>query len=238
MTLIRDLVYAPEHGARGLLDVHQPEVSPAPVVVVYHGGGLVALRKERMDGLCAGLCRAGFGVVNAAYRLLGDAPFPAPVEDALRAAQWVVETDHEALSGLDRSRLAVLGASAGGYLAVAVGCLLGAPTVRGIVDISGPVTPRPQAAGLTSRLAAAPVDLVTAAAPPVLTVHSRNDELVPPAQAELLLARYAAVGARAEAYWFDGPGEQHGIWRTEGPPPLLFGDLEQGIVTFLRDVLR
>ena len=50
--LERDLVYAPEHGERGKLDLHLPDgpencrAAGCRTVIVIHGGGLQALSKE------------------------------------------------------------------------------------------------------------------------------------------------------------------------------------------------
>lgn len=241
MAVIADVAYAPEHGRFGLLDLVLPsDREGSPVVIIYHGGGLRALRKERMTHVAEFIARCGYVAVNANYRLLPDAEFPAPVEDALRVVEWVQARSHERLASADASRLAVLGASAGGYLALMVGLRLGCERVRAMVSISGPST-RVRAAAMTNAqdtsLFAAPLDLVTANAPPLLAVHSRNDELVLPSESHAIVNRIRAVGKRAELYEFDGPGRQHGIWRDDRDPPYLFEHIEARLKRFLGAVL-
>lgn len=236
MTILRDIAYEPEQGQRGLLDLWLPDkAAGAPIVVVMHGGGFQAMSKERMDGVARFLAREGYAAVNINYRLLPQHPFPAPIEDGLKACEWVLAGGPPALATLDRSRFAVLGASAGGYMALAVGMLLGRSKVRGIVDISGPVRRR-EGSG-DSPLAVPPIELASSEAPPVLCLHSRADEVVAPEHSIEMVRRLQDLGARAELYLYDGPGRQHGIWREEVPSPELLPHLEATIVRFLGELL-
>ncbi|MGQ9731764.1 MAG: alpha/beta hydrolase [Candidatus Zipacnadales bacterium] len=236
MNVIRDIPYRPEYGQYGLLDVWRPDgESPnTPIVVVMHGGGFHALSKERMDNVAHFLVHEGYAAVNINYRLLPVHPFPAPIEDGLAACEWVLTSSHIALTALDRSRLAVLGASAGGYMALAVGMVLGVHRVCGIVDLSGPV--RRRDATKDCRLARSPLELASATTPPVLCVHSRNDRLVPPEHSLELAHTLQGLGVQVELFLFDGVGEQHGIWREEAASPRLLPHIEQTIGTFLKKV--
>jgi len=236
MHTTRDVPYRPAHGRRGLLDIWLPDsAGGAPVAVVMHGGGFQALSKERMDSVACFLAREGFAAVNVNYRLLPEHPFPAPIEDGLAACEWVLAGSHPALRPLDRARLAVLGGSAGGYMALAVGMLLGREKVRAIVDISGPVRRRQEAG--ESRLSTPPLELASADAPPVLCIHSRPDTIVPVEDSMEMAERLQSLGAHAELYLYDGPDRQHGIWREEALSPELLPHLEAEIVRFLRQTL-
>ena len=87
-----------------------------PVLVFYHGGGYIACGIESHDRLCHRLARlAGCAIVSVEYRLAPEHVFPAAVDDALTALRWVAA--HGANHGLDTSRIAVGGDSAGGTLA-------------------------------------------------------------------------------------------------------------------------
>jgi acetyl esterase/lipase len=241
----RNIAYAPEHGTRGLLDLYLPRgAASRPTVIVLHGGGLQALNKERMDGVAAFLAEQGWAVANVNYRLLPDHPFPAPLLDVLRAIRWVRETDRPDLGGLDRSRVALLGASAGGYLAMMAGLLCKPGQVRSTVSISGPSlrsyaaegdrAQRVHAEGLDPRLFSAPIDLVRPGAPPLLCTHSRIDTVVGVEHSQAILQRMVEVGCQAELYLYKGHNELHGIWRNSRPPLRLVEHIEIKIAAFLR----
>lgn len=89
------------------------------LTVFYHGGGWVIGTIETHDGTCRALAReSGAAVLSVGYRLAPEAPFPAPLDDCFEALVWA--RDNAAKLGVDGSRLAVAGDSAGGNLAAAV----------------------------------------------------------------------------------------------------------------------
>jgi acetyl esterase/lipase len=237
-----DVAYAPAHGRRGMLDIHLPDGGRhLPVVMVIHGGGLTSLSKERMRNVCTFIVEQGWAAVNVNYRLLPDNPFPAPLADVLDAFKWVRETDEADLARQDRGRVAVLGASAGGYLVAMMGMLLGKKALRSVVDISGLSTRRRTdeiPAGYDGRWSKAPVELVHADAPPFLCVHSRRDGVVAFSESEKLVEALRKAGASAELYSFAGPDNLHGIWcEQDAPAPRLLPELEDVIAAFLRKTL-
>ena len=97
--------------------VYRPtENAAAPVVVFFHGGGMVIGSMDAYDGVCRLIADAsGAVVVNVDYRLAPEHRFPAQVDDAWSATCWVAENTNE--FGADPARVIVAGDSAGGNLA-------------------------------------------------------------------------------------------------------------------------
>lgn len=89
---------------------------PLPVLVYFHGGGWVVGDLDTQDMICRGLCHgAGCLVVSVDYRLAPEHRFPAAVDDAYAAVQWV--SCHAAEIGGNPARIGVGGDSAGAVLA-------------------------------------------------------------------------------------------------------------------------
>lgn len=90
-----------------------------PAYIDFHGGGFVIGNLESDLGFCQNIAHhVGCAVVNVDYRLAPDYPHPTPAMDSFDALKWVVA--HARELGIDASRLAVGGFSAGGCLAAAV----------------------------------------------------------------------------------------------------------------------
>ena len=88
-----------------------------PVLLYLHGGGFVIGGLDTHDSLCRQLAlRSGGAVLALDYRLAPEHRFPTAVDDAWAAMHWLAGGGAQAL-GLDGTRLAVGGDSAGGTLA-------------------------------------------------------------------------------------------------------------------------
>jgi acetyl esterase/lipase len=98
-------LYRPAHAA-----------SPAPALYWVHGGGLVMGSVAMDEDSCAAVADdLGIVVASVEYRLAPEHPYPAPLEDCYAGLRWLAAEADDL--GLDRGRLAIGGASAGGGLA-------------------------------------------------------------------------------------------------------------------------
>jgi acetyl esterase len=115
------------------LRLYRPAAAgPAPAIVYYHGGGHVIGSLETHDFVARNLCGGTQALVASVdYRMGPEHKFPAAVDDAYAALQWV-HANAKSL-GTDPDRIGVHGDSAGANLA-AVAALLardaGGPGLR------------------------------------------------------------------------------------------------------------
>jgi Esterase/lipase len=103
-----------------LARVYYPsENTNLPVLVYFHGGGWVIANLDVYEPSCRALCNAADCiVVSVAYRQAPEHKFPAAVDDAYAATQWVM--NNAVQLGGDPTRIGIAGESAGGNLATVV----------------------------------------------------------------------------------------------------------------------
>jgi len=156
-----DIAYGDSDAQR--LDLYRPPVmAPARLVVWVHGGAWMRGDKaNQLDDKIALFTSAGWAFASVNYRLSPDPPsddpgrivHPAHVEDVARALHWLHANADEL--GLDSTRIAVLGHSAGAHLAalVALDAHLFAPALRciGSFDTEAYDVPRALAAASTQQ---------------------------------------------------------------------------------------
>ena len=98
--------------------LYAPSAARLPVLLYLHGGGFTIGNLETHDSLCRQLAlHSGAAVVALDYRLAPEHRFPTAVDDCWAALQSLAHADTAARLGLDTTRLAVGGDSAGGTLA-------------------------------------------------------------------------------------------------------------------------
>jgi acetyl esterase/lipase len=108
----------PDQALHLRLYVPEAAASPGPGLIYLHGGGLVAGSVDSHDAIARSLALAGHcRVVSVDYRLAPEHRFPAAIEDACAAADWIL--GHPAAYGLIPGRIGICGDSAGATLAIA-----------------------------------------------------------------------------------------------------------------------
>lgn len=118
------------------VDVHATDDSrPHPIIIWLHGGALIMGNRSLPDRYRDIYLNGGYTVVSVDYRLAPEAKLPAIVEDLKDACRWVRE-EGPGLFNADAQRMAVIGHSAGGYLALMAGLVV-KPPPRALVSFYG-----------------------------------------------------------------------------------------------------
>jgi len=134
-------------GPKGSVDVVivRPAGSngPLPAVMYFHGGGWVFGSFETHEHVARTLAHgSNAAVVFVEYSLSPEARYPIANEEAYAATKWIAE--HGAQIGIDPSRIALVGDSAGGNMAAVVSLLA---KQRGGPNISAQVMLYPATGG-------------------------------------------------------------------------------------------
>jgi acetyl esterase/lipase len=199
MKVVKDLRYDDSTGSDpklNALDLYLPAGKQnVPLVFYVHGGGWRAGDKGNVTPLVNLFGRMGVGLASINYRLAPQVKHPGQIEDVARAFGWIYKNASQ--YGIDRERIVIAGASAGGHLvallalnpeylskeSVPSSAIKGVASVSGIYDLAAwpePVmipTRKEQAFGLDPAVLreASPSTYVTAKAPPFLITFTDWD---------------------------------------------------------------
>jgi acetyl esterase/lipase len=187
-------------------------------VLLIHGGAWVRGDRTQLRGYGILLGRIGYTSVACEYRLAPGAKWPAQLDDARTALDWV--RSHARDLGIDSDRIAVQGNSAGAHIA-----LMLAATVPGIAACMAIYAPadlglRAQVPATEGRVnpvplllermdpealrEASPTSYASASFPPTMLIHGNADEIVPVANSFRMYDALIAAGAKAELHIFEG----------------------------------
>jgi len=118
-------------------DVYRPGGSQIrPAVMLIHGGAMIFNSREWVNPIqVERYLQAGCVVVSIDYRLAPETKLPAIVQDVKDAYRWMREKGPK-LFRIDAGRIAVVGDSAGGFLALMSGFCLNPPP-KAVVSFYG-----------------------------------------------------------------------------------------------------
>jgi dipeptidyl aminopeptidase/acylaminoacyl peptidase len=206
-----------------------------PLIVQSHGGPTSHVTPAPDHEFIFWTSR-GFGVVDVNYR--GSSGFGRAYRDRLQGTWGVVDTEDCVAAALylaeqgeaDRERLTIRGGSAGGYATL---CALvfhdefaACASYDGVADtetlardthkfearyLDGLIGPYPERADLYRERS--PINFIERLSAPVILFQGLEDEVVPPNQAEAMVAALAAKGIPHAYLAFEG--EQHGFRKAE-----------------------
>ncbi|WP_435016443.1 alpha/beta fold hydrolase [Tundrisphaera sp. TA3] len=243
-----DITYATAGGEALRLDLARPQSGdgPFPLVVCIHGGGWQAGSKADFRTAAFGLAQQGFAAASVQYRLAPRHPFPAQYDDVKAAVAALRERAKE--WKIDPDRVAVLGGSAGGHLALMLATdpalkIKAAVSLAGPTDLTrsfpeetdrivrtliGPDAPDPAEA----RRLASPIRRVGPGVAPILMIHGDQDEIVPYDQSTTMRDAYRGAGLDAELLTIRGGKHGGGGSAEDGASAILKA------VEFLRSHLK
>ncbi|MFD4706462.1 alpha/beta hydrolase [Gottfriedia sp. NPDC058432] len=116
-------------------DFYETNRENAPVVIYIHGGGLIwGTREDIANEMIQLYTSNGFSVFSIDYRLAPESKLPDILEDIQDALLWIVTEGPNHFS-IDPKKIAVIGGSAGGFLALCTGTFKLKP--RAIVSFYG-----------------------------------------------------------------------------------------------------
>ena len=114
MKLVENIFYTDLKHHQQTLDIYLPEEKTFPVLIYFHGGGIVSGDKTNgKDTYIKALVEKGIAVISANYRMYPDAKYPDFIYDAASAVAWTMRNISE--YG-EAQAFFVGGSSAGGYL--------------------------------------------------------------------------------------------------------------------------
>ena len=232
--MIPDVEYGRVGDRPLLLDVYLPKNldKPVPGLMFIHGGGWKNGGKKDYKYYCVRFAARGYVVVSISYRLIGEAVFPACVQDAKCAVRWMRANADK--YKIDPDRIAAIGGSAGGHLSMMLGYSAGVPELEGngghaefssavnaVVDLYGPVDiTLPEHRGNPTVLGffggktydeipdqyklASPWFHLDPKDPPTLILHGTIDTIVPVSQSDILNAKLKELGVPVTYDRLDG----------------------------------
>lgn len=216
-------------------DVQGPDGEHPPLVVMIHGGPTSAARNVLALAKQFWTSR-GFAVVDVNYG--GSTGYGRPFRELLQGRWGIVDVEdavaaaeHLAGEGLvDGDQLAIRGGSAGGFTTLAALCFhhvfKAGASHYGVADLSTLAADTHKFEsryldGLVGRYpedeatydARSPIAHTDGFSAPLIVLQGSEDEVVPPNQAEMIVAALAAKGIPHAYLLFEG--EQHGFRKAE-----------------------
>ena len=237
----REIAFLPDNRPEKA-DLYLPALdsgsSPTPVLLIIHGGGWVAGRKDspREVALATTLAERGFAAMSVNYKL--GAPdgsvrcWPQNLHDCKTAVRWL--RAHCKRLNVDPDNIGVIGLSSGGHLA----CLTGFTQpqdglepqgpyedefsdVKCVVNFYGPIdTSKHEDIGILGKTRQeapwmyrqfSPLSHLDKSDPPVLIIHGEEDKVVEVQHAKILSDALTRFGVEHELEIIPGAGHGFGI---------------------------
>jgi acetyl esterase/lipase len=224
----------------------QEKAGRLPLILWLCGGGWTEMDRNIWLPELVWFAKQGYAVAAADYSTFYRTRFPEQIEDIKLAIRFLKA--HAEEFNIDGGKIAVMGESAGGYLAALAGLTSKAGTYNtgeykeysSEIQAAIPWYPPARLLAMHDSLKGAtlPPDikdypdltkLASAAAPPFLILHGNGDTLVPVSQGEMLHDALEKAGAKADLTIIQGAGH--------GDSAFIQEDVKKIILGFLREAL-
>jgi len=215
------------------LPAHRSIHSTKSIVLIHGGGWNSGSKKDFVAYIDSFKTRMpDYAIFNLNYRLVnGSNLFPTQEHDVKTAIDFIVTNSAE--YHVNKNKMVLLGASAGGHLALLQGYKYNNPKVAAIIDFFGPTdlvsmfqkpwnpyvpfvlqmitgtTPRQNSALYKQ---SSPINYINAQSAPTLILHGGSDKIVNVSQSKTLKDKLDKAGVRNELIIY--PGKSHG-WYGE-----------------------
>jgi acetyl esterase/lipase len=213
---IKNIEYKNSNGKSLQLDIYKPKnlVKPAPLLVFIHGGGWTGGKRADYLVYLLAFAKKGYITATVSYRLVKDSVYPACAEDITDAVQWLFKNGDK--YGYDPDRIALIGGSAGGHLALLAAygwrkpganddtmiVPVSAHKIKAVVDLYGPADFTTEFAKNNATVInflghtykekpelfteVSPVHYLDKDDPPTMILHGTSDKTVPVSQSDEL----------------------------------------------------
>lgn len=226
ITVTKDIAYREGNSESWKLDLAVPQTSIEglrPALVVIHGGGWGAGSKsvDVYQKMMIDYAQKGYVVINVEYRLTGEAPFPACIEDVKCAVRWLKA--HSKELQVDPDRIGAYGHSAGAHLALMVAMTSDNPELEGdgdwkefssSVNVAAAGSP-PTELGRDVPMAKEiwwPIGYIGKNHPPLFLIQGRSDRVVLPERTRDFVEKMKTIGADIKYLEVEGG---HGVAYAE-----------------------
>ena len=230
----KTVIYKEINGTALKLDIFNPPGLKAgdkrPAVIFFYGGGWFDGNPSQFHAQCSWLASCGMVACSADYRVKarqGTTPYEA-VKDAKSAMRWL--RTHAVEMGVDSSRIAAAGGSAGGHLAAILGddpdcdessddrSVSARPTALILfnppIDLSSDRYVDKRSGAEVEWLGISPLQTMTADTPPSVLFHGLSDTAVPVKESEDYKKQADEKGVRCDLHLY--PARNHGFFNYVG----------------------
>lgn len=224
----KDIVFGKGGNTDLHLDIYHPPAGTEKrmATVHIHGGGFTGGSKDTLVERVPPYASRGYVAIAVQYRLVGETKWPSQIEDVKAAIRWV-RANAKSL-GFDPEKIAVVGHSAGGQLALFAAGTPNRPEFEGKGGTPGVSTQvvaccayypstevRPRADGTANNLmpsgsdeaahrAASPLSYITKDFPPTVIFHGTADTTIPLENSERLFKQLRDVKVPVEFHAIEG----------------------------------